>query len=264
MEGTTAVWGLSPGGASAMMLLAEEYGADARLVAFMQYLRVVFVAVGASLMGRFWIHGTAAGHRTAEWFPPWHGLELAETLIMALGSGWLGRKFRVPAGGVLAPLAVGAVLHVGGWMQIELPPWLLAACYTVLGWSIGLLFTPKILGHAVRALPQIILAIVLLIAFCGGVAWVLVRAMGVDALTAYLATSPGGMDSVAIIAASTNVDMPFVMAFQTVRILAVLLIGPAMARAVANRLRAANPAVPPAEDVTALLQQMAEDEGELD
>ena len=44
---------------------------------------------------------------------------------------------------------------------------------------------------------------------------------GVDPLTAYLATSPGGSDSIAIIAASTNVDVSFVMAMQTVRMLAV-------------------------------------------
>ena len=41
----------------------------------------------------------------------------------------------------------------------------------------------------------------------------------VDALTAYLATSPGGADSVAIIAASTKVDMPFIMAMQMARFL---------------------------------------------
>jgi hypothetical protein len=46
------------------------------------------------------------------------------------------------------------------------------------------------------------------------------RLAHVDALTAYLATSPGGLDSVAIIAASTpRVDLPFVLALQSVRLL---------------------------------------------
>ena len=40
LPGTTAVWGSSPGAATAMVLMAEAFGADARLVAFMQYLRV--------------------------------------------------------------------------------------------------------------------------------------------------------------------------------------------------------------------------------
>lgn len=58
---------------------------------------------------------------------------------------------------------------------------------------------------------------------------------GVDPLTAYLATSPGGADSVAIIAANTKVDMPFVMAMQSGRFIVVMLIGPALARYIATR-----------------------------
>jgi uncharacterized membrane protein AbrB (regulator of aidB expression) len=57
---------------------------------------------------------------------------------------------------------------------------------------------------------------------------------GIDPLTAYLATSPGGADSVAIIAASSNVDAAFVMSMQTLRFLGVLLAGPALARFVTS------------------------------
>ena len=69
-----------------------------------------------------------------------------------------------------------------------------------------------------------------MIVLCGGVAWLMVLAIGVDPLTAYLATSPGGSDSVAIIAASSNVDVSFVMAMQTVRMIAVLFIGPVLTK----------------------------------
>jgi uncharacterized membrane protein AbrB (regulator of aidB expression) len=48
--------------------------------------------------------------------------------------------------------------------------------------------------------------------------------------------SPGGLDSVAIIAASSTVDLPFVMAMQTARFLVVLLTGPSLARFIANRV----------------------------
>ena len=44
----------------------------------------------------------------------------------------------------------------------------------------------------------------------------------IDALTAYLATSPGGLDSVAIIAVGSNADVPFVLALQTFRLLVVV------------------------------------------
>ena len=64
------------------------------------------------------------------------------------------------------------------------------------------------------------------------------RALGIDPLTAYLATSPGGMDSVAIIAAaSDSVDLSFVMALQAARFLFVLIFGPSIARLVARTVR---------------------------
>jgi uncharacterized membrane protein AbrB (regulator of aidB expression) len=64
-------------------------------------------------------------------------------------------------------------------------------------------------------------------------AWCLTRLANVDALTAYLATSPGGLDSVAIIAASTpRVDLPFVLALQSVRLVFAIALGPVIARLV--------------------------------
>jgi membrane AbrB-like protein len=234
LPGTTAIWGSSPGAATAMMLMAEAYGADVQLVAFMQYLRVVFVAVAASLVARFWVNVSGAAPTASPWFPPIDWLSFAETLAIAGLGGSLGRALHIPAGALLLPLALGAALHVSDLAHIELPPWLLAISYALLGWNIGLGFNRPILQHAARALPQITLSIVTLIAFCCGLAFVLTRALGVDPLTAYLATSPGGMDSVAIIAASSKVDISFVMALQTARFVIVLLIGPRLARLVAG------------------------------
>ena len=115
---------------------------------------------------------------------------------------------------------------------------LMAGCYAVVGWIIGLRFTREIVVYAARMLPRITTSILMLIIVCGGLAWVLLLALGTDMLTAYLATSPGGADSIAIIAASSKVDLPFVMAMQTARFLLVILIGPSLARMVARRTQA--------------------------
>ena len=227
--GTTAVWGLLPGAASVMMLMADDFGADGRLVAFMQYLRVVFVALAAAFIARFWVHASVHAAPVV-WFPPIYGPAFLETLIFITISVVLGVKSRIPGGAILVPLFLGAVLKVTGVLTIELPQWFLAASYALIGWSIGLRFTREILLHATRTLPQTIISIILLMAFCASLAWVLVKTVGVDPLTAYLATSPGGVDSAAIIAASTKVDMSFVMSMQVARLLIILSIGPAISR----------------------------------
>lgn len=236
LPGTTAVWGSSAGAATSMLVMADAYGADIRLVAFMQYLRVVFVAAAASLVARYWANAEGSGPEII-WFGPIHLVPFLETLAVAIIGGLLGKWLRVPAGVFLMPFLLGSVLSVTGVLAIEIPEWLLALSYAMLGWNIGLGFTRPILAHARRALLPTVVSILVLMGFSGLLAFILVETAGIDPLTAYLATSPGGMDSIAIIAASSDVDVPFVMALQTARLLLVMAVGPSLARFVASRIR---------------------------
>lgn len=238
LPGTTAVWGSSPGAATAMVLMAETFGADARLVAFMQYLRVIFVSVAAALVARWWIDTSGVEVPDKIWFPSIDWLPFGATLAIAAIGGIGGYLLRLPSPWFLGSLILGVTLHLSGQVNFQLPEWLLALSYALIGWAIGLNFSRPILRHAARALPQIVLSILALMAFCGGLAWLLSHYLGIDPLTAYLATSPGGMDSVAIIAAAAdNVNISFVMAMQTARFLFVLMVGPALARLVARLVK---------------------------
>lgn len=232
LPGVTAAWGSSPGGAAAMTAMAGEYGADVRLVAFMQYLRVFIVVLTASAVSRLLMGAQAQAHPAAPFDlgfsePP---LPVILTLAVALGAAWAGRRLRIPAGAMLGPLLAGAALNSAGIVHITLPQWVMVVAYALLGWHIGLRFTPGVIRHALRAIPALLLATFLLIGLCGLSAWMLTALAHVDALTAYLATSPGGLDSVAIIAVGSGSDIPFVMALQTMRLFAVVLTGPLIAR----------------------------------
>jgi membrane AbrB-like protein len=238
LPGTTAVWGSSPGAATAMVLMAGAFGADQRLVAFMQYLRVIFVSMAAALIARLWVDTSGIAPPAVVWFPAIDVHDFAATLLVALAGANAGRLLRLPSPYFLGTMILGTALHLGAGIDFQLPQWLLAVSYAAVGWTIGLNFTMPILRHATRALPQVVASILILISVCGGLAWLISHALGVDPLTAYLATSPGGMDSIAIIAAAANnVDISFVMALQTVRFLIVLLLGPAIARLVARAVR---------------------------
>ena len=238
LPGTTAVWGTAPGASTAMVLMAGAFGADARLVAFMQYMRVIFVSVTAAFIARLWVDTSGAELPPTPWFPPIDWQPFLSTIAIAVVGGLAGRWLRLPSPFFLGSMILGVALHLGGLVTFQLPEWLLAISYAAIGWTIGLNFTRGILIHATRALPQVILSILALMAFCGGLAWMLSHYLGVDPLTAYLATSPGGMDSVAIIAAaSDNVNLSFVMALQTARFLFVLIFGPSVARQVARLVK---------------------------
>jgi membrane AbrB-like protein len=235
LPGTSAAWGSSPGAASAMTAMAEAYGADPRLVAFMQYIRVICVVVTASVVSRALIGAAPAALPPAAMPEELHlVLGLAVTLVLAVAGSWLGGRLRLPAGGLLMPLVLGALLNATGLVAITLPQSLLGAAYLVIGWYVGLQFNRATLQHSLFALPQVVLGAFGMIALCGGAAWLLVLFGRTDPLTAFLATSPGGIDSVAIIAVGGHADIAFVLALQTLRLLVVLLVGPPLAKWIAR------------------------------
>jgi len=230
LPGSTIVWGMSPGGAAAMTLLSAHAGADVQIVALMQYLRVMGVAAAASIVARtLGAHGAAVA-QDAPWFPAVDAAHLAATLAIAAGGPWLAKRMGFRSGALLLPMIVAVLLQHAIGLQVELPRGVLAVGYAIVGWRIGLGFTRPLLVHAARALPVIVGCTSLLIALCGGLALGLQAVTGTDLLTAYLAMSPGGLDSVAIIAASNRVDLTLVMTMQLVRFVAVLFVGPALAR----------------------------------
>ena len=234
LPGTVGVWGSAPGAATAMVLMAGAFGADQRLVAFMQYFRVIIVTAVAALIARLWV-GDVGEAPAIVWFPPIEWPALAATLSIAFGGAIAGRALRLPSPAFMGPLILGLTLKFTDLVEFQLPEWLLAASYALIGWTIGLKFRRETIVHVRRALPQVTLSILALMAFCGALAFLLWEFAGVDPLTAYLATSPGGMDSVAIIAAASgDVDLSFIMVLQMLRFLLVLLFGPALARLVAG------------------------------
>ena len=79
-----------------MVAMAGDFGADVRLVAFMQYLRVLFVASAAALVARIGL-GDEAHSVSLLWFPPLNqGFVI--TLVVMLTGAWLGTRLRIPSG----------------------------------------------------------------------------------------------------------------------------------------------------------------------
>jgi uncharacterized protein len=227
----TAAWGSSPGGAAAMTAMSAEYGADQRIVAFMQYLRVTLVVLSASAISRLLLPAGAHAAPLAAGFDP---VALAETLAVAVAGTWGAMRLRIPAGPLLGPMVLGAVLHGTGIVRITVPPAVLDVAYVGIGLAIGLLYTRATVAYVLRVLPPLLLSTAVLIVLCFGSAALLVATIHVDALTAYLATTPGGLDSVTVIALGSGANVPLVIAVQALRVFVVVLTGPPLARLIAR------------------------------
>ena len=244
LPGSAALWGAAPGAASAMVIMAQTHGADERLVAFMQYLRVVCVSISASIFAHWWIsrggHSAEAQHAavaSALFAAPGDWTHVGWTLLVAFGGAALGARMPIPSGALLVPMAGGMVLQGVGGISMELPALVLAASYAALGWTVGLRFDGHVLKNAMRSLPVVLASTLLLILLCGAFAALLVKFAHVDPLTAYLSMTPGGADTVAIIAASSPVDVAFVITMQVTRMLFITAAGPHIARRLARHLQ---------------------------
>ena len=234
LPGTTAIWGSAPGAATAMTLMSEAYGADLRLVAFMQYTRVVACAVASTLVARL-VGSAGQGTALPEAAVPAGIAPLFLAAALAAGASLLALRLRLSGGMLLMPLAAGLAVKLGLGLDLYVPAGVQAVSYAIIGLVVGMRFSPDVLRHAARLLPRVLGSILLLIAISAGFALVISRLTGIDPLSAYLATSPGGADTVAIIASSSKVDLPFVMAMQVARFLVVLVAGPFLARFLSRR-----------------------------
>lgn len=236
LPGNTALWGSFPGAASVMVVMSESYGADSRLVAFMQYLRVLVVTLAATVVARVTIGHVE--HQSAPMFGHIDVKSFAFTVVVMFIGALAAVRMRWRAGPMLITMALATVLQNYAGMHIELPRWLLVAAWSALGWMVGLRFTREILRHVGRAFPRVLLGVVVLVVLCGLLGVSVAQLMHLDLLSAYFATSPGGADAIAVLASNTNVAVSLVMAIQLGRTVVVMVIGPQLAKWLAPRVTA--------------------------
>src|SRR5690606_23728890 len=115
-------------------------------------------------------------------------------------------------------------VQLGGIASVWLPDWLLVCAYCLIGWQVGLTAGRETLSRARGLLVPVLSSTVVLLLVSAVIALGIDHLFGVGMHTAFLATIPGGLDAVAIIAASTGADVAFVMLFQTTRFLLVVLL----------------------------------------
>ena len=129
----------------------------------------------------------------------------------------------MPAGGLLAPMLFGAVLHASGLLSSRLPAVIAIPAIIILGAQVGSRFTGMSLASvratAIAAIAALILALV--IAFFGSALVTLLT--GVPLAQAFLAFAPGGVDVMVVIAFSLGLDPAYVVAHQLLRFLAIAI-----------------------------------------
>jgi hypothetical protein len=234
----TALLGTLPGGAGEMIAMSDSLGADVRLVTVMQYGRLLAILATISLVGHFAGASVGVGHpgtrpTAVHQLEPLH--YLISGIITLIGAA-LGTRFRIPAGTVIIPAVLAAVAGIIGVPAAPWPPAILATAYLVLGLQIGSNFDAAVVDQLKRLGLFVVLSNFFLLGASALLAVALMPLLKIDLLSAYLAATPGGLDSVAAMAADLRADAALILAVHSLRLISVLVIGPFLVQIVARGL----------------------------
>jgi membrane AbrB-like protein len=228
----TAAFGMIAGGAAGIVSIANDLGADDRMVAVMQYLRVVIIlALTPVLAATLFTEGDG----TAVAAEGIRHVGFLAGLLFVLCCGplgvWLAHRLHFTAPNFFGPLFIGAGLSLAGVpFAGQMPNLLPFIAFGVIGGKVGLDFTVETLKRARSILPAVLGVIVAMLVACAALGLIMAPLAGVSALDGYLATTPGVLQVVLATAIGMKANTTFVLSAQVVRLLMMLLAAPFVAR----------------------------------
>jgi uncharacterized protein len=202
----------------------------------MQYTRLLLILASLALITPFLNHHSSSSQMPGAVTNALLPTDFAWWKIGALSFlaflGWLtGMWTRIPAGTFLVPTLIYFLLEISG-IQLGRWPWpVFATAYLLMGLQIGGRFRSSTLGAIKDILLPVCGTTLLLLAGSFLLAWILTLKMGLDPVSAYLAATPGGLDSVAAVATELQGDTAIILTVHLVRLLCVLIAGPWLVRA---------------------------------
>jgi hypothetical protein len=232
LDAPTASLGMVAGGASGIVAISRELGADDRLVAIMQYLRLLVIVMLVPLLASVAFGASTGGGDDGT------PIASVDGIALTVGGSIVGvlaaRALRVPAGALLGPMiVVGALALTGAVEGVRVPEVLQQPAFAAIGLQVGLRFTPDSLRRARDTLLPVLASIVVLIAVCAALGWLLAELAGVSQLDGYLATTPGGLYAVLATAVASGANATFVLAVQSLRLFVMVLAAPPIIRRLA-------------------------------
>jgi membrane AbrB-like protein len=235
IDRVTGLLSFIPGAASSIVSIAEEMGADAVAITVLQYVRVLMVMlIIPGLINLLFPVSTTSSI----------ALPIADTvsssiplfpslLILALccGMGFLlGKYLRLPASAFLGTFIVGLIVFWTSPKLIEVPQWLFATGLIFVGLSIGLKFDWKTVKTLWKAVIIDVGLVLSLIGFCFAIGYGFHLLTQVNAVTAILGLTPGGIEAMIATVMQTGGDVGLVLALQLSRMLSIILLSPWLVR----------------------------------
>jgi len=227
LDPATAYFSSAPGGLTEMIMVGESMGGNPATISLVHATRIL-VVVGTIPVYFRYIEGLDIPS-----MPPGSDVwpDLVDMLLLAacavIGVP-LAPKLRLPAGALLGPMLLSAILHISGLSNAAPPGPVVAAAQIVIGAGIGCRFA----GLSLDSVWRIIL-------FAAGSGLMMVIAATVTGLLAapmigdlpkpmILALAPGGLAEMSLIALSIGSQTAYISFMHLARIILVVVIFPSL------------------------------------
>ena len=208
-----------PGGAMAMAVLADRYGAQIAPVAVAHSLRVSLVVILIPFALTYGgIPLVASAYRPSV---PLDYPVLALWLAIGFASGEISERCRLHNGYLLTPIFLGAALTVSGVQLSAVPRWMTDFAQLMFGLVLGARYERAFFARYKLFIPFALLNsfFILIASVAAGVA--LAWLFNLPVATMIIATSPGGLSEMTITAQALQISVPLVVAFHLFRVVMV-------------------------------------------
>lgn len=220
-----------PGGIVDSAALAEEAGADLRVVTAQHFIRIILVVAGVPFLFLL-IQGNAVGSAAGESLATdnWDALDVVLILAIGLVGLGLGRLLKLPVSHMLGPLLIALALSVAGVVEIELPSWLSNFAQYMIGTALGAQFSGVSRKLLVRGLGMGLLAGAYMLGLAAAFGTLLVQVVPAEFGAMFISFAAGGLAEMSLIALSLNFNPVVVALHHLIRIFLTIWIGATLAR----------------------------------
>ncbi len=218
----TAFFAAAPGGLMEAIAMGEASGCNIQLLMLQQFLRIILTITLVPIGISIWLGapvGSASGVSLslAAHVPDFNDFAIAFA-VGALGL-FLGLRLKIPAGQLMGPMAVAAILTVAGVATIDLPPWVINFAQVVIGASLGSRFKGMAKAAITKAIVLSLVSVIYMLTLAAIITFILMQVTDMSALVLFISFAPGGVSEMSLIALSLAANPALVSLHHLVRIL---------------------------------------------
>lgn len=218
----TAFFCTIPGGASEIIGMSGEYGADDRTVATFHTVRMTVFTISIPIIVSF-LHpiGDLSVQETEHFFI--EGSQIVFFLIVMGLTLFVNHFIKLPGGTLLYSIAFGFLISEFAFSVNDLHPYLAGIGQALIGAFVGIRFDKEVLKNTVKLGPIVLVIVGLLFSFTLVTAAMFMFITGQDYAISLISTVPAGAPEMSVAAVALDVNPTVVASLHIVRLIVLFL-----------------------------------------